>query len=476
MQADRLTRFRAPAAIFAGAGALWLWIGTGFPNYDTLYSLVWGQQLSRGQLPVYDLPIAPTPHPLVELLGVVLSPLSPTSEGHLVVVVAYLLLATLAYLVYRLGATWFSPAVGAVAAGLVITREPILSYGIRAYVDVPYLCLVLCALLVETRRPRAGAVVLWLLVAAGLLRPEAWLLSGFYWLYMWRDSTPSQRVRLALIVACAPLLWVLSDLLVTGNPLWSLTKTKSTAKTLGRTTGLLHVPLTGSERIGEILRPDGLLAAGIGGALSLWLLRSRAIIGAVAGIAAVLTLAIVSSPGLPINTRYAFLAATILAIYAGAGAFGWLNLPKDHPRRRLWQAGSVVIAVGFVALIPSQRSRLESTFHNLAGQQRISDDLLRLVDNHTISLRCGKIATSNHQPVPLLALHLHTSPTNIVSLADASPGTFTHGIYVEPATSDQTTLEKYYALDPLDPTRIVAMPNGFHLAARDSDWLVFASC
>ena len=43
-------RLRAPpCAIVVGAIALRLAIGVGFANYDTLYSLVWGQQLARGQ-------------------------------------------------------------------------------------------------------------------------------------------------------------------------------------------------------------------------------------------------------------------------------------------------------------------------------------------------------------------------------------------------------------------------------------------
>ena len=49
--------------------------GVGFANYDTLYSLVWGQQLARGQTPSYRTPLAPTPHPLLEALGAILSPL-----------------------------------------------------------------------------------------------------------------------------------------------------------------------------------------------------------------------------------------------------------------------------------------------------------------------------------------------------------------------------------------------------------------
>ena len=47
------------AAPFAGIDAprrvaLRLTLPFGFPNYDTLYSLVWGQQLARGQTPAYS--------------------------------------------------------------------------------------------------------------------------------------------------------------------------------------------------------------------------------------------------------------------------------------------------------------------------------------------------------------------------------------------------------------------------------------
>ncbi len=83
-------------------------------------------------------------------------------------------------MIYRLGAVWFGRAAGALAALLFLTRVPVLSYGVRAYVDIPYLLLVLAALLVESRRSRAGAPVLVLLALAGLLRPEAWVFSGLY--------------------------------------------------------------------------------------------------------------------------------------------------------------------------------------------------------------------------------------------------------------------------------------------------------
>ena len=119
----------------------------------------------------------------------------------IVVALAYLALATLGYLVYRLGTDWFSWPVGLAGAALILSRYEVLSYGVRAYVDVPYVVLVLAALALETRRRRAGWPVIALLDLAGLLRPEAWLFAVVYWLYLWRGCTPRERARLAALVA-----------------------------------------------------------------------------------------------------------------------------------------------------------------------------------------------------------------------------------------------------------------------------------
>ena len=302
-------RLAAPLWIATGALVLWLLAGVGFANYDTLYALTWGGQLARGEIPQYAIPIAPTPHPLVEILGLVLAPLGPHATEHVTVALGFLALSACGWVVYRLGSLWFGRAAGALAALLLLTRVPLLSYGVRAYIDIPYLLLVLSALLVESRRHRsgidgipdrpAGAPVLVLLALAGLLRPEAWVFSGLYWVYLvnwtprtaraWaarerarfgspsRASTHASSDRLTLLAIAAPLVWVVSDWLVTGHPFWSLTNTRHTATTLDRVTGIGNVPQYIPRRIGEILRPPVLVGAALGGVLSLWWLPRRAL-------------------------------------------------------------------------------------------------------------------------------------------------------------------------------------------------------
>ena len=466
-------RVRAPLVIVAAAILLRLRIGIGFANYDTLYSLVWGQQIARGQNPGYGAKLAPTPHPLLEALGVVLAPLGAKATLAIVVALAYLSLAALGYVVFLLGSRWFSWPVGLAAAAFVLSRYEILSYGVRAYVDVPYVVLVLAALAIESRRRRAGLPVLALLALAGLLRPEAWLFAGVYWCYLWPARTPRERVLLALAVVAAPVAWVISDAAITGHPLWSLTNTQATAKKLDRTTGLLNVPYTGARRLGEVLGPDGLVAAAIGGILSLWLARERALLGAAAGVLAVIALAIVGAAGLPIQDRYVFLAAAILTVFAGAGLAGSFVLGAEHPRRRLWRAASVLVAIAVLASLPWQIPRFNKTFsstnpadQSLSAQQRIANDLINLTPH--ISTRCGRIAVPYATPVPLLALELHVAPTEIVVAH------ITRGTIVIPATR---AVHREYILDVNDhQVSLVRIPAGFHASASNRSWRVYVSC
>jgi hypothetical protein len=463
-----MARARLAAGLVLLAAALWLVVGHGLVNYDTLYTLVWGRDLAHGILPDYDIALAPTPHPLATLLGVVLTPLSDASSGGVhgqaatsaILVVAFLALAALGWVVYALGAAWFHPAVGVLAAAILLTRRPVLDFGARAYVDIPYLVLVLGALLVETRRPRAGAPVLVLLALAGLIRPEAWLFSAAYvvWLREW---------RLLPLAAAGPLLWALGDLAVTGDPLHSLTGTRDNAEALQRVTGLGEVPLTVPRRIGEILREPVLLGAAGGGLLSLLWLRSRVALGAAVGVLALVAFCVLAAAGLPILGRYLLLPASILAIFGAAGALGWLALPRRDPRRRPWQAFGVLTAIALLAFAPGQVTRIRQERDALRIQEGIQSDLASIVGHGRLSPTCRPITVPNRRPIPLLALWLDEQPTAIRSAQDGAPR---HGAYLVTANA---TVAKDYILDPRDlDRRIPPPPAGFAVRSRNASWVL----
>ncbi|WP_445152353.1 hypothetical protein [Baekduia sp. Peel2402] len=417
------------------AAAVWLVTApAGFLNYDTAYALLWGNDLVHGRTPDYDVPFAPTPHPLATLVGML-------SSEAVFEVLAFVALGVLGWLVFALGRTWFNVPAGILAAAIVLTREPIFSYGVRAYVDIPYICLLLGALLVETRRARAGTPVLVLIALAGLLRPEAWLFAFAYCVWLWRGGALS-KTHIALLVA-APLLWSLSDLLITGNPLHSLTGTRDTAADLGRVTGLQHVPTTLPRRLGEILREPVLLATAIGGVLSLWRLRDRrgVVLGAAAGVLAVLAFCLLATAGLSILTRYLLLPATILAIFAGGGVFGWLELDPetDGAWRTRWLALAALTAVAMLAFVPSQVNRIKNTRSALVAQTKILDELHTLVTDDPI--RCRPITVPNRRAVPQLALWTDTRPSEIVSAQEAGSWPGTAFAPASPAIADQFVLD-----------------------------------
>jgi hypothetical protein len=265
--------------------------------------------------------------------------------------------------------------------------------------------------------------------------------------------------------------WLLSDALITGDALWSLTHTKQTASTLGRVTGIANVPQYIPRRIGEIMRPVELVAAALGGALSLAWLLPRARMGAIVGVVAVLVFAFLAGLGLPIDTRYAFLASAILCVFCGVGVFGWMLLPADHRWRRPWALLGAALLVGLLASIPGEYGRLHDQFRNLARQQQAQGDLVALVRSGALAKRCGPIGVPNHAPIPLLALWLHVRPGGITS---AQVSSIPSGTYVEAASAQ---VRDDYILDPHEPHPLTPrVPPGFNASGRNRSWALYERC
>jgi len=472
-------KWLTPAAWVAGVtAALLLVFPYGFPNYDTIYALVWGREMAHGESPDYGAALPPTPHPLTDLLGLVTTPLG---DGAITVtmIVAYLSLGLIGFFVYRLGAIWFDRWIGAVAAAIVLTRAPFLSNGLRAYIDLPYIALCLGALLVEARRPRAGWPVLALLALAGLLRPEAWLFAVVYWLYLAYTADHSDRsgakrelAPLAALALAGPLLWALFDLITTGSPTYSWTGTKETVETLERQTGPVDLVLYGPRRLGEVLQWPGLVGAFGGVALGLAFLRRRSLLGVAAAALALAAFALLACGGLAILPRYTMLAAAILAIFVGVALLGWRLLAPDHPWRRRWQVLAVLVMAMFGLWLPNQWDLDSRVDTDLTNQARIENDLSDLVDEGAFDPLCGEIAVPNHRAVPRLAFGLDIKPTRIVSASEEDvPPT---GYFVAPASP---FVIHNFILDPNDPTDpSFPPPKGFKRVASNESWVVYRRC
>ena len=510
------------AWVAAVAAALLLLFPFGFPNYDTIYSLLWGRELAEGLSPDRGATLPPTPHPLAELFGLMASPFGDGAID-LTMVVAYLSLGLIGYLVYRLGSLWFDRPVGAVAALIVLTRAPFLSNGIRAYIDLPYIALCLGALVLETRRPRCGWPVLTLLALAGLLRPEAWLFSLAYLAYLAlaptqasvttdgagpastsRQSTPEKEERnpleradtqsaglirpalvrargflssshgaLLIVLAFAgPVLWALFDWITAGSPTYSFTGTRETVETLERQTGPVDLVLYGPRRLGEVLQWPGMIGAAGGIVLGLALLRRRATIGVAAAALALAAFAVLATAGLAIIPRYTMLATAILAVFAALALLGWRLLEPGHPWRRAWQAFAAVVVLMFVVWSPNQYDLLRRVDVDLTNQSEIEDDLDDLASGGAFEPLCLPISVPNHRAVPRLAFDLDVRPSRVVSSSEQRQPN--HGYFLEPASP---FVIHNFILDPNDPARFeVEAPGGFREVARNESWVLYRRC
>jgi hypothetical protein len=457
--------------------------GHAFLNYDTFYALVWGDDLLHGRTPQFDVPVAPTPHPLAILIGALVSPLGDGAEDVLLALMI-LSIGFIAVGLFRLGHELFAWPVGVLAALIFLTRVPPMNFGIRGYVDLPTIALIVWAAVLEARRPRRGVPVLVLLGLAGLLRPEAWLFALAYWLWLvWPGRGPGapverrEAVRLAAVALAAPVLWALSDLLVTGDPFWSLNGTSDLAAQLGRPRGLDDVPRVMPRRLGEIMRLPELIAAVIGFGLSLAWLRRRAALPAAIAVLNGVAFLVLAVGGLSLIGRYLFLAGAMLSLFAAVAVFGWMALDPDDPRRRPWMASGLALLLAMLAFAPAQADRLRDLRADIADRDRVAADLHELVGEPAAERaldRCGKLFVPNHRPVPNLAYWTGRRPADLRSAAreeGAGRSLPPDGLFVAPANPEAAKLS---ILDPRDRTVPGTPPPGYREVARNRSWVLYA--
>jgi hypothetical protein len=407
-------------------------------------------------------------------VGAVVSPLGDRAEEALLAM-GLLGLGALGVGLFRLGQALFTTAVGALAAALILTRVPILSYGVRGYVDLPAVALVVWAAVLEARVRRRGAPVLVLLGLAGLLRPEFWLFAAAYWLWIAARVGWRRRLAYAGLAALAPVVWSLSDALVTGDPLWSLHGTGALADRLQRPTGLPVVPRVLPFRLGEILRLPELITAVLGFAIALQWFRDRVGLPvAVAALNGVAYLAFAAA-GLPLLGRYLFTASSMLALFVAVAALGWRGLAPDVPGRTALSAvGAAVLAV-LILFAPTQLGRLSALRADIAKRDAVQGDLRELVERpRALSTLhgCGPVFAPTHRPTPQIAYWTGLRPREVHSAGLERPPP--RGAFVAAASPG---VEQLGLLDPRDPTPAgLRPPPGYRPVARNRSWVLLEGC
>ena len=451
-----------------GAYTLASVLGPGYPGYDASWSLVWGQQMASGTLPTYDAAVAPTPHPLANAVAAPLSLLGDGGERALVGL-SFLSFAALLAGMVQLGRNLAGWLAGAVAALMLGTRDLLHREVAFASIDIPFLALVVWAAALEAGAPKRGRPVLVLLTLAGLLRPEAWLLTAAYCYWLAVGRRPARRFGLGLVAVAAPVLWALSDLAITGNPLHSLTQTRTLANALDRPRGLITALNELPSSFEAVLGIPVLAAGLIGVAGTLLISPRRTALPLVIAAAGIVAFVAIGAAGLPVLVRYLLVPAAMLCAAAGVG----IALVRLNPGVRSMPVAAAVAMLSLAAIPQTvQATRQARDFTAARGHvQRDLRALSATPEFREASRRCPQIRVADLQMRPtLLLLEGGADPRRVVvgDLAEGERGLVLTYARQPPASGVGRRV-------PGD-VRPPAVPAGGRPVAMNDSWRAYAVC
>jgi hypothetical protein len=312
-----------------------------------------------------------------------------------------------------------------------------------------------------------------LLAAAGLLRPEAWVLAGLLWLW-WvpRLRETGARVALGAAAAAPAVVWALVDFTVTGDPLHSLHATSELADDLGREQGLRAVPGAFVSFVGATVRPPVAVLAVVGVVLA-WRRPGPIAIRVPLAllVAGMLTFVGTGVLGLSILPRYLTVPSVAMCVFAGYALAGFTSLAPGRARRRWARASGLAVALGAAALVA-----LAPGLDNVRAELRLirgtHDGLIALLDDPRVrrSLACGPLTFPTYRLVPDARWHLD-APRERVGARSARRRD--RGVAVFVLTREG--LRRYGFADGASPLTNLPDP-GFEPVARNLRFSAFASC
>jgi hypothetical protein len=372
-----------------------------YPTYDSFYALLWGRDLLHLHLPDFSVYRGPTEHPLAIAFGAVCS-IFGQYGARLVVLGSIASYVALVAGCYRLGRLCFGPLVGAVAGLLVLSRFFVENLAAQGYLDIAYIALVVWAVALEVERPRRGAPVLWLLAAAGLLRPDAWLLTGLYWLWCAWPADNATRLRYLAIAAGAPLVWMALDAAVTGDPLFSLHSTSGLAAELERTKGFSAVLASTWSYAVRIDKLPVLLGGLLGVPIAVWLAPRRVLVPLAALGCLLFVFLAEGAAGASVVDRYMVGSSIVLLIFCALVVGGWSMLQRDSWLRRIWIALATVL-VAYGAYSVATTLNLSSLRNTLAYHEDFHEGLATALHSPAVKAqlgRCPLLSLPNNKLIP----------------------------------------------------------------------------
>jgi hypothetical protein len=446
-----------------------------YPNYDSYYALLWGRELLHGVMPDFQGFRAPTEHPLAIAAGAVLS-LFGRGADRLWIALTFASFMALIWGMYRLARISFTPLVGLIAAALLLTRFDFGFLAARGYIDIPYMALVVWAAALEAARPRRGTAVFVLLALAGMLRPEAWVLTGLYFLWVAWKATWPERFKFAALAAIGPLVWAGTDLIVTGDPAFSLTYTSSSAEELGRQRTLSQLPSAVPQFFTNIVKTPVLIASLLGLVIGVSLSPRDAAMPLGLLAAGLATFLMIGIAGLSVIERYLIVPALALIVFAAVTFGGFSMLRPGALVRRLWMLGALALVL-YGVLFTVTRVNLSSFRNELQFRGDAHQALDQVLNDPAVraGLRCGPLTLPNHKLVPDSRWVAGLPFEKVEARADPKVGT-NPGRGVHVYVSSRFAILKHAWTNKDDPADIQVPPAGAARVAANAYYSAYVRC
>jgi hypothetical protein len=493
------------AALLLGA-VLWAFYGGGYVSLGAMWSLAWGRDLIGGSALSFS--GTSTPHVLSNLIGAGLTPLGKNAD-HGLIALEFFAAGGLVWLTGCLAREIGGLGAGFAAAVLMGAREQLLYATTSAFLDVFVALFVVWAALLVVRNPERGN---WpaacLLLLAGLLRPEPWLLAGALWAWrVWRGRSPGGsglglsvvsggaglRWRQLALVLAAPALWLLSDRVLSGDALFSVHETKR-VNALLRKAG--DIPDTFKEHVVAIPRnvahaagPDVLVVALLVALVVLWPRAGRApllrlirpadaqrpqlLVALAAAAILSLGLAIEALGGALLFARFALPLAALLIVVVAVGlaalarsvAAAWKGEAGASSRRTDW------LLAGFVLVFCLVQVPLLADARKITGAEHDRYSAMRAAI--TPGIPCGPVTTPNLNIRANVSVWTGVRAPNVLQSPE---GIFVLGSLVTADGADAQLLLRDKTFPQAPAFRVEAGAPAPTLVRRSGGWVIEASC
>lgn len=457
-----------------------------YPNYDTYYALIWGSELAGGEWPDYSVFKTPTPHPLFNFYTAVVS-LTGGAAIQILLIASLAMYVGLLIGVYRMVQLKIGTLVAFFSVLVLLTRTDLMAFGLRSMLDIPFLLMIVWAVVLELKQPRRAVAPLVLLTMAGLLRPEAWLLAGMYWLWLALGAVkPSldlpgeapniaKLVGLAGLVISAPVIWLGFDWIVTGDPMYSVSSTREVAGELNRQKSLPEAIWLLPRLVGGSEQIVNAVAGTLGIGFAIYALRARMLMLTALAAVGVGTYLMIAIAGLSVISRYLVIPSIVMCIGVAFSLVGWVQL-KDGARK--FGVGLAVFTLLLMAYRAPSYLHQARELNTSTNQVSVKySRIYKILEKSAIRAQiqqCLPIVAFTHETVPVIRymLDLPKEQVPTTTSLDAAP-------------TEGTLLILTSSLDPLQLTVVdrtlrkpwTGIPQpGFEFIGENRAWMVYTSC